>query len=131
MQAIWEIDGGALFYIAARKLCHIGLKSILEEHIFFPCIKGQIISKCFFVVFNFFQKRNENKSTWGIIVVNSNSIVLFFWRIQGMTICFRFLLTFMGNPNCFQKKSITKYLICLNFLLSKPPYQPTSIDNPP
>ena len=29
------MDGGALFYIAARKLCHIGLKSILEEHIFF------------------------------------------------------------------------------------------------
>ena len=32
-------------------------------------IKGQLISKRFFGVFHFFQKMNENKSTWGIIVV--------------------------------------------------------------
>ena len=38
---------------------------------------GQLILKCFFGVFNFFQKTNENKSTWGIIVVKSNSFVRF------------------------------------------------------
>ena len=27
-------------------------------------VKGQLISKCIFGVFNFFQKMNENKSTW-------------------------------------------------------------------
>ena len=31
--------------------------------------KGQLISKCLFGVFNFLQKTNENKSTWGFIVV--------------------------------------------------------------
>ena len=31
--------------------------------------KGQIISKCLFGAFNFLQKMNENKSTWGFIVV--------------------------------------------------------------
>ena len=40
--------------------------------------KGQLISKGLFGVFNFFQKKkNENKSTWGIIVVRSNSFVRF------------------------------------------------------
>ena len=39
--------------------------------------KGQLTSKCLFVVFNFFQNSNENKSTWGIIVVKSNSFVRF------------------------------------------------------
>ena len=39
--------------------------------------KGQLISKCLFGVFNFFQKTNENKSNWGIIVVKSNSFVCF------------------------------------------------------
>ena len=32
-------------------------------------LKGQLISKCLFVFFNFFQKTNENKSTWNFIVV--------------------------------------------------------------
>ena len=39
--------------------------------------KGQLISKCLFGDFKFFQKRNENKSTWGIIVVQSNVFVRF------------------------------------------------------
>ena len=39
--------------------------------------KGQLISKCLFGVFNFFQKTNKNKSTWGIIVVKSNLFVRF------------------------------------------------------
>ena len=34
----------------------------------FSDTKGQLISKCLFGVFNFFQKMNENKSTWGVIV---------------------------------------------------------------
>ena len=44
--------------------------------------KGQIISKCFFVVFDFLQKTNENKSTWGIILVKSNSFVRFLEEIE-------------------------------------------------
>ena len=36
----------------------------------------------FFGVFNFFQKMNENKSTWGIIVVKSNLIVRFLEESQ-------------------------------------------------
>ena len=35
--------------------------------------KRQLISKCLIGVFNFFQKTNKNKSTWGFIVVKSNS----------------------------------------------------------
>ena len=35
----------------------------------FCSIKGQIISKWLFGVFNFLQKTNENKLTWGFIVV--------------------------------------------------------------
>ena len=44
--------------------------------------KGQIISKWFFDVFDFLQKSNENKSTWGIIVVKSNSFVCFLEEIE-------------------------------------------------
>ena len=39
--------------------------------------KGQVISKCLLCVFNFFQKTNENKLTWGLIVVKSNSFIHF------------------------------------------------------
>ena len=39
--------------------------------------KGQLILNWFFGVVNFLQKMNENKSTWGIIVVKSNSFVHF------------------------------------------------------
>ena len=41
--------------------------------------KGQLISKYLFGVCKFFQKTNENKSTWGIIVViKLNFFVRFF-----------------------------------------------------
>ena len=40
-------------------------------------IKGLLISKCLFGVFNFFQKTNENMLTRGIIVVKSNSFIRF------------------------------------------------------
>ena len=58
--------------------------------------KGQLILKCLFGVFNFFQKTNENKLTWGIIVVKSNSFVRssFFWRKRQLKKSFRLCLTF-------------------------------------
>ena len=56
------------------------------ELIFFPRkrihTKGQLISKRLFGVFKFFQTRNENKSTWGIIVVKSNSFVRFLGELR-------------------------------------------------
>ena len=48
----------------------------------FEITKGQIISKYLFGVFSFFQKTNENKWTWGIIVVKSNSFVRFLEEID-------------------------------------------------
>ena len=47
-----------------------------------PYTKGQLISKCLFVVFNFFQKTNKNKSTCGIIIVKANSFVHFLKKCQ-------------------------------------------------
>ena len=44
--------------------------------------KGQIILKWFFGVFDFLQKTNKNKLTWGIIVVKSNSFVRFLEEIK-------------------------------------------------
>ena len=44
--------------------------------------KGQLISKCLFGVFKFLQKMNENKPTWGIIVVKLIFFVRFFGRIE-------------------------------------------------
>ena len=54
-------------------------KCIWDRSIF---SKGQLILKCLFGVFNFSQKTNKNKSTWGIIlVVKSNLFVLWEnWR---------------------------------------------------
>ena len=61
-----------------RDLCifwrHFGVNMSFLFHLLF---KGQWISKCFFGVFDFFQKMKENKSTWGIIVVKLNSFVRF------------------------------------------------------
>ena len=56
-----------------------------------PNSKGQLISECLFGVFNFFQKMNENKSTWGAMVVKSSS---FIGRIVGLIKLFRLCLTF-------------------------------------
>ena len=47
--------------------------------------KGQVISKGFFGVFNFFQKTNENTSHSS----KNEFIRSFFGRIHGLTICFR------------------------------------------
>ena len=40
--------------------------------------KVGLISKCLYSDFNFFQKMNQTKSTWGFIVVKSNWFVRFF-----------------------------------------------------
>ena len=47
----------------------IFLSSNKWRKFFHDSAKGQLISECLFGVFNFFQKMNKNKSTWGIIVV--------------------------------------------------------------
>ena len=52
--------------------------------ILFSQTKGQIISKCLFGVFNFYQKTNENTSH-----TSKNEFRSFFGRILGLTICFR------------------------------------------
>ena len=44
--------------------------------------KGQLILKWFFGVIDFLQKTNENKLTWGIIVVKSNLFVRFLEEID-------------------------------------------------
>ena len=62
--------------------------------------KGQLISKCLFGVFNFFQKTNENKSTMRYHSSEVEFIQSFFGRIHGLTICFRVLLTFRHIRNC-------------------------------
>ena len=59
----------------------------------FVCTKGQIISKCLFGVFNFFQKTNKNTSHCS----KNEFICSFFGRIHGLTICFRNQLTFSGH----------------------------------
>ena len=48
--------------------------SLIREY---NAVKGQLISKCLFGVFKFFQKMNENNSTGGTIVVRSDFFVGF------------------------------------------------------
>ena len=54
-----------------------------------PFTKGQLISKCLFWYLQFFQKTNENNSTWGTIVVKSNFIVRFLGEIEDIKKNFR------------------------------------------
>ena len=44
--------------------------------------KCQLISKCLFGVFNFSHKTNNNKSTWGIIVLKLNIFVRFLRELR-------------------------------------------------
>ena len=44
--------------------------------------KGQLISKCLFCVFKFFQKTNEKELSWGIIVVKSNIFIRFLEELR-------------------------------------------------
>ena len=61
---------------------------------FLLLIKGQIISKWFFGVFDFLQKTNQNKLTWGVILVKSNSFVRFLEEIKDTNKPFWNYLTF-------------------------------------
>ena len=54
------------------------------------CAKGQLISKCLFGVFTFFQKTNENKSTSSKV----EFVRSFFGRNVGLKQSFRICLTF-------------------------------------
>ena len=56
--------------------------------------KGQLISKCLFGVFTFFQKTNENKSTRSKV----KFVHSFFGRNVGLKKSFRICLTFSTNP---------------------------------
>ena len=58
--------------------------------------KCQLISKCLFGVFNFFQKTDENKSTWGILVVKSNSFVHFLEDFMAWQFAFEFYWPLLG-----------------------------------
>ena len=44
--------------------------------------KGQLISKCLFGVIKFFQTMNENKWTWGVIVVKLNFFIHFLEELR-------------------------------------------------
>ena len=72
-------------------------------------VTGQLILKCLFSVFNFFPKPNENKSTWGIIVVKLNSFVHFLEEFTAWHFAFEFywLSTYWiwSIPLQFHKKS--------------------------
>ena len=71
----------SIYYLVAPRLWSLmlfkknGTPITLKDSIVVS--KGQLFSKCLFGVFNFLQKTNENKSTWGIIVVKLNFFVLF------------------------------------------------------
>ena len=54
--------------------------------------KGQLISKCLFSVFHFFQKTNKNKLTWGIIVVKPNLSVHFYEELSAWKNYYDFVL---------------------------------------
>ena len=56
--------------------------AILSSYYCSNIVKGQIMSKWLFGVFDFLQKTNENKSTWGIIVVKSNLFLRFLEEID-------------------------------------------------
>ena len=57
----------------------------IKRHKITPSFKGQLISKCLFGAFNFFQTTNENT----LHSSKNEFIHLFFERIQGLTVCFR------------------------------------------
>ena len=62
--------------------------TLYEEDVFIgklPTAEGQIISKCLFRVFHFFQKLNENT----LHTSKNKFICSFYRRTHGLTICFR------------------------------------------
>ena len=69
-------------------------------------VKGQIISKCLFGVFNFFQKTNKIH----LIVIKMNSFICFFGKNHGLTICFRIYLTFRPFMGLKDDKIILSFI---------------------
>ena len=76
--------------------------------------KGQLISKCLFGVFNYFQKTNKNKSTWGTIVVKSNSFVRFLEETSAWKYHFDFVWPLV--PSTTDRAPTDKMSISLNKL---------------
>ena len=76
----------APFDIALVKnyVLHCTVKRI-NLHIVDISTKGQLISKCIFVDFNFFQKTNENT----LHSSKNEFIHSFFGKIHGLTVCFQ------------------------------------------
>ena len=70
--------------------------------------KGQLISKCPFGIFNFSQKTNENKSTWGII--RSSKVKMFrsfYGRIEDTKKSFWNYLTFRTDELDVQSNKLS------------------------
>ena len=71
-------------YLGLKFQVGIALLTLLIK-IVLDFFKGQLISKCLFVDFNFFQKTNKNT-----LQSSKNEFIRsFFGRIHGLTICFR------------------------------------------
>ena len=62
----WDLLNFILFFNFGRRMSHL---------LFLWTFKGQIILKCLFGVFNFVQKTNKNKLTWGFIVCSKVQFV--------------------------------------------------------
>ena len=73
--------------------------------------KGQLISKCLFYVFTFFQKTNENKST----ISKVEFVRSFFGRNVGLKKSFRICLTFRILSVILWKGLILLTRFCLFF----------------
>ena len=73
---------------------------------------GELITKCLFDVFKFFQKTNENKSTWGILVVKLNFFVPFLeeLRIPKSPFEIHWLLAKYYWMSCFDFTYVTEEL---------------------
>ena len=84
--------GSKDFRRRVQSVRYIFEKSIHLAQNYAPCpiLKGQLISKCLFGVFKFFQKTNKNSSHSS----KNEFIHLFFGRIHDLLICFRNQLTF-------------------------------------
>ena len=88
--------------------------------------KGQLISKSLFGFFKFFQEMNENKSTWGIIVVKSIFFVRFLeelripkspfennWPLEILGISSNTLILFIQSSKVFLCDFTIQYHFCV------------------
>ena len=82
----------------------VHLRYNIEKEIYFlskTCLKGQLISKCLFGVFNFLQKTNKNKSHSSKI----EFLCSFFGGNVGLKKLFQLCLTFTTQPPGLKKIS--------------------------